>query len=94
MKTALIIFIGIVLIVLAAGLNAPDVIYVENPEKIIKVPTPMSVKDLQIFLNNQKDPWGRYKCKIDGKLGPETFQALENYLCDEAYAQEIKRMQK
>ncbi|MBN2591605.1 MAG: hypothetical protein JXA96_17195 [Sedimentisphaerales bacterium] len=91
MKTALILIIGIVIVVLAAGLNAPK----ENTIiKIIKVPTPMSVKDLQIFLNEQKDPWGRYKCKIDGKFGAETNQALENYLCDGSYSQELKRMQK
>ncbi len=43
---------------------------------------PMSVRELQTFLNDQPDPWKRYVCKVDGIWGKETETALENYLCD------------
>ena len=57
-----------------------------HAKPIIKtVKVPMSITELQTFLNEQHDPWGRYECKIDGKYGQETAKALDNYLCDQNY---------
>ncbi len=46
-----------------------------------EVKKPMSIRELQTFLNDQGHP--RYRCEIDGKYGRETGQALDNWLCDE-----------
>ncbi len=56
--------------------------------KIVPQKVPMSVRELQTFLNAQGHP--RYHCKIDGKPGPETFKALDNWLCDDAYKRSPK----
>ena len=48
---------------------------------IIEKKVPMSVRDLQEFLNEQGH--SRYECEVDGVFGRETNQALENYLCDQ-----------
>jgi hypothetical protein len=96
MKTAFTLFIGIFIVIgiglycsavterpikpsnsPVEGITAPDVIDIK-PQKV-----PMSVRELQTFLNDQPDPWKRYVCKIDGIWGKETETALENYLCDQ-----------
>ena len=61
-----------------------------KPVKIVRVSEPMSTWDRQRFLNRQYDPWKRYKCKIDGKDGPETGQATENFVCDRYAIQAFK----
>jgi len=53
-------------------------------------PTIMSIRELQQALNEQDDPWGRYKCGVDGKMGKETLTAWSNYICDR---QAIKEFQ-
>ena len=53
-------------------------------------PTIMSIRELQQALNDTDDPWGRYECKVDGKWGSETAQALENYICDRQAIKEFK----
>jgi len=53
-------------------------------------PTIMSIRELQQALNDTDDPWGRYECKVDGKWGSETAQALENYICDRQTIKEFK----
>ena len=52
-------------------------------------PTIMSIRELQQALNDTDDPWRRYKCKVDGKWGSETAQALENYICDRQAGKEF-----
>ena len=43
----------------------------------------MSIRETQTALNAQGH--SRYKCKVDGKWGPETAKALDNYICDRNY---------
>ena len=43
----------------------------------------MSIRELQQALNDKGH--SRYKCEVDGKWGPETAKALENYICDRNY---------
>lgn len=43
----------------------------------------MSIREMQTFLNVQGH--SRYACEVDGKWGPETARALENYICDRNY---------
>ena len=52
--------------------------------------TIMSIRELQQALCDKDDPWGRYQCKVDGKWGSETAQALENYICDRQAIKEFK----
>ena len=40
----------------------------------------MSIRELQTFLNEKGH--SRYKCEIDGRIGPETLKAWSNYICD------------
>lgn len=48
---------------------------------IRKVRAPMSVRELQSFLNAQGN--SRYDCgKEDGKRGPKLYKAWDNYICD------------
>ena len=59
-------------------------------ERTAAEPTIMSIRELQQALNEQDDPWGRYKCGVDGKMGKETLTAWSNYICDR---QAIKEFQ-
>ena len=59
-------------------------------ERTAAEPTIMSIRELQQALNDTDDPWGRYECKVDGKWGSETAQALENYVCDRQANKEFK----
>ena len=43
----------------------------------------MSIRETQTALNAQGH--SRYKCKVDGKWGPETAKALDNFICDRNY---------
>ena len=43
----------------------------------------MSIRETQTALNAIGH--SRYKCKVDGKWGPETAKALENFICDRNY---------
>lgn len=43
----------------------------------------MSIRELQQALNAQGH--SRYYCEVDGKWGPETAKALDNYICDRNY---------
>ena len=49
----------------------------------------MSIRELQQALNAQGH--SRYDCEVDGKWGPETAQALENYICDRYAKKEFVR---
>lgn len=49
---------------------------------VVEKPVPMSIRELQTFLNEQDDPWKRYVCSVDSVYGRETERALENWLCD------------
>ena len=48
----------------------------------------MSIRELQQALNDKGH--SRYKCKVDGKWGSETAQALENYICDREYKESLR----
>ena len=54
-----------------------------KPPVVIEKKVPMSVRETQEFLNDQGH--SRYKCKVDGIPGPETFKALDNWLNDQHY---------
>ena len=58
--------------------------------KIVSQKVPMSIRELQTFLNEQYDPWGRYKCDLDGKMGKETLKAWTCYICDRQAIKEFK----
>ena len=62
------------------GREAPSspVQAITTPDKQI-----MSIREMQTFLNAQGH--SRYKCKVDGKWGPETAKALDNFICDRNY---------
>lgn len=40
----------------------------------------MSIRELQQALNDKGH--SRYKCEIDGRMGPQTLKAWNNYICD------------
>jgi len=56
--------------------------------KIVPQKVPMSVRELQTFLNEQGHV--RYKCKVDGRMGKETQTAWDNYICDRYAIEEFK----
>ena len=58
--------------------------------KIVSQKVPMSIRELQTFLNKQYDPWGRYLCDVDGRMGPKTLTAWDNYVCDRQAIKEFK----
>lgn len=53
------------------------------PERVI-----MSIRELQAALNAREH--SRYKCEVDGKWGPQTAKALDNYICDRQAIKEFK----
>ena len=78
------------LIVLAIGLGIVYTIAlkckVAHAKPVVKVVVQkeiMSIRELQQALNDKGH--SRYKCKVDGKWGGETTQALDNYICDREY---------
>ena len=68
----------------------PIIKIVPSERRTAPEPTIMSIRELQTFLNEQDDPWGRYKCGIDGKMGKETLTAWDNYICDRQAIKEFK----
>ena len=74
------------LYLLYAGATVRD----DHPAVIKEVP--MSIANLQSFLNRQGH--SRYRCTVDGKYGPETAQALENWLCDREAAKHFPKVEK
>ena len=81
-------FIVIVsLLILRAGATARE----GHPAPIVKE-VPMSIANLQSYLNRQGH--SRYRCTVDGKYGPETAQALENYLCDREASKHFPKQEK
>ena len=77
----------IYILVIACGCLA---LYSQRPVALAKSVTKvevqkeiMSIRELQQALNDKGH--SRYKCKVDGKWGGETAQALENYICDREY---------
>ena len=68
--------------------NAPVTAPQTAVETISAEKVPMSIRELQTFLNEAGH--SRYKCDVDGKMGPKTLKAWSNYICDRQAIKEFK----
>jgi hypothetical protein len=87
----LIVVVGVLGLLLASP-HVPAKATDSPVETIKEIKVPMSVRELQTFLNEAGHP--RYACKIDGKMGGETQRAWDNYICDQYAKREFKRIER